>query len=207
MSKEMYGEGEIATTSLENVKHFAEVFTPFKIVSEMFDLLPISVWSDSRMCFLEPTSGNGQFLVKCFEKRINSGIDIETALNTMIGMEINGDTLASSHFRLYERVCSQMIVEGVKPYSADWYKRAIRYVAIVRNNIFQVTDSLAVMEAYREGMGKLSLKKFVYVDPTGNGDILSEKKLLIEETKIKKNFRECKDGIEKKTLSPFFKKV
>ena len=203
----MYEADEIDTTSRENVKAKGEVFTPFKIVSEMNALVPDSFWKNPDSCFLEPTSGNGQFLVKIFEKRINNGISIETALNTMIGMEINKETLAMSHFRIYERVCAQMIVEGVKPQSKLWFEKAIQYVAIVRNNIFQVKDSLLVMADYANGKGKLAEKKFVFSDPTGNNDIMIEKKLALEIEKIKKNFRECKDGIEKKTLSPFFNKV
>ena len=206
-NKMTYGNEEIDTTSRENVKKNGEVFTPFATVEQMQSLFPDSVWADPSYIFIEPTSGNGQFLVKIFEKRIKHGIDIETALNTMIGMEINKETLIMSHFRLYERVCAQMMVIGIKPNSKKWKENAIRYVAIVRNNIFCVKDSLKVMADYGKGKGKIAEKKFVFIDPTGNGEIMNIKAREKHLANVTKELKECKLGVEKKTLSPFFKKA
>lgn len=205
--KMIYGKDEIDTTSRENVKKNGEVFTPFATVEQMQSLFPDAVWADPSYIFIEPTSGNGQFLVKIFEKRIKHGIDIETALNTMLGMEINKETLIMSHFRLYERVCAQMMVIGIKPMSKQWKENAIRYVSIVRNNIFCVKDSLKVMADYGKGKGKIAEKKFVFIDPTGNGEIMNIKAREKHLANVTKELKECKLGVEKKTLSPFFKKA
>jgi hypothetical protein len=154
--------------SRENIRANGEVFTPFPIVDKMLALIPDAAWNDPEYCFLEPACGNGQFLVRIFEKRIAAGMSIEVALNTMIGMDISQENILDSHFRLYERACYQMTVEGVQPQSREWFSRAVRIVAIVTTNIFKVSDSLDYIKS-----GKLEQKKFFFDDPTGSGQTLA----------------------------------
>lgn len=197
----MYEKDEIDTTSKKNIRDNGEVFTPFAIVEKMLDLIPEKAWKDPEFIFLEPTCGNGQFLVKVLERRLKHGLSIEVALNTLIGMEINPSTLLDSHTRLYKIVVDQMKKEGVIPYKRVWFERAIKIVAIVHNNIFKVKDSLVYMEK------KIKDKKFFSEDPTGNGWVLSEKEQNSHLDKIKVGFREHKDGKPSKTLGVFFKEV
>lgn len=196
----MYTSTEIDTTSRAKVRDAGEVFTPFKIVEEMLALIPKTAWKDPSYCFLEPTSGNGQFLVKVLEKRLKSGVPLEVALNTLIGMEINPETLVISHKRLYDVAVKQMEADGLKRGSKAWFERAMRVVAIVKNNIFKVKDSLEYMA------GPIKSKKFFFDDPTGNAQVLSPSAKEREWDKIKKAFRAHKDGNLTKTLSPFFGK-
>lgn len=126
---------EIDTTSRENIKKNGEVFTPFHIIDQMLNLIPDYVWADPDYTFLEPTSGNGQFLLKILEKRLKHGIDIETALKTMFGMEKNKELVIISHARIFE-----MIGED----------NAKRFKSIVENNIILVDDSLKVMSNYKK---------------------------------------------------------
>lgn len=51
-----------------------EVFTPPKIVNEMLDLLPASLWSDKNAKFLDPVSKTGIFLRE-IAKRLNKGLE------------------------------------------------------------------------------------------------------------------------------------
>jgi transcriptional regulator CtsR len=194
----MYGNDEIATRSKENVKDNAEVFTPFKIVDKMLNLLPNSAWADPQCGYIEPTCGNGQFLVKIFEKRIANGIDIITALNTMVGMDISQENILDSHKRLYERVCAEMRVQGITPYKKKWFDMAIQAVAIIRNNIFKVKDSLHYIEH------KLENKKFFNFDPTGHNQVLTIKQQETKISKIKSEFRKTKENHLDNTLAPFF---
>ena len=54
---------------------------------------------------------------------------------------------------------------------SDWWRtRACHYVAIIENNIFVVKDSLEYMSS-----GQFDAKKFVFDDPTGNGNVMSPK--------------------------------
>lgn len=197
----MYGADEIDTTGRDKVRENGEVFTPFVIVDQMNALIPESAWIDPTYCFIEPTSGNGQFLVKIFEKRISSGVSIEDALNTLIGMEINKETLLKSHFRLYERCVAQMEVEGMKKGSKDWYIRAVNLVAIVRNNIFPVKDSIAYIN------NQLAKKDFIFSDPTGNGQVMPKVKSDKKVKEIQEMFKAHKNGQLTESLVPFFKVV
>lgn len=165
----MYKSDEIEIRSKENVRDNGEVFTPFAIVDKMIALIPDEAWADPEYCFLEPACGNGQFLVKIFERRIDSGLSIEVALNTIIAMDITNQNILDCHFRLFERACSQMNVEGMNPQSKKWFLRAAKIIAIVMNNIFRVDDSVEYINS-----GKLGKKKFFFSDPTGSEQTLSD---------------------------------
>ena len=194
----MYEENEIATRSKENVRENAEVFTPFKIVDKMLNQIPNSAWTDNEFMFIEPTCGNGQFFVKIFEKRIANGIDILTTLNTMVGTDISQENILDSHKRLYERVCAEMRVQGITPYKKKWFDIAIQAIAIIRNNIFKVKDSLHYIEH------KLENKKFFNFDPCGYNQVLSQKQQDNKIEKIKNELRKTKDNNLDNTLAPFF---
>ena len=200
----MYAKNDLDIRNRENVRNNGEVFTPTPIVDAMNDLVPESAWKDKEFVFIEPTCGNGQFLTRIFEKRIENGLSIEEALNTLIGMDITADNIWDSHKRLFELVCSQMLKNGITKWSKEWFKLSIRVVAIVRNNIFKVDDSLKVMNDYGNGTGTLINKKFVYVDPTGANQTMKPSELLEKENAVKKALLEHKNTKNSHTLTPFF---
>lgn len=70
-----------------------EFFTPYEIVKQMSDKIPDSTWQDPTKTFLEPSFGNGQFIVYIVYRRINSGIDWKTALSTLYGVELMQDNV------------------------------------------------------------------------------------------------------------------
>ena len=153
----------IEIRSRENVTNNGEVFTPTKIVKEMLELIPPEAWKNPSYCFLEPTCGNGQFLVEVLLKRLRNGLSAEQSLNTLIGMDITAINIEESIDRLY-----QTAVE-----SGDLSeKQKLRILAILYNNIFKVDDSLKLMKEYGEKKGELYNKKFVYDDPTGNDRVI-----------------------------------
>ena len=144
----MYAENDLDIRNRDNVRNNGEVFTPTPIVDSMNDLVPKSAWEDKEFVFIEPTCGNGQFLTRIFEKRIANGLSIEEALNTLIGMDITADNIWDSHKRLFELACSYMAKNGIEKGSDEWFEKSVRIIAIVRNNIFLVHDSLDVMNKY-----------------------------------------------------------
>ena len=200
----MYAENDLDIRNRDNVRNNGEVFTPTPIVDSMNDLVPESAWKDTEFVFIEPTCGNGQFLTRIFTKRIENGLTIEEALNTLIGMDITADNIWDSHKRLFELACSQMLKNGIKQGSDEWVEQAIRIIAIVRNNIFKVDDSLKVMNEYGKGKGTLATKRFVYTDPTGNKQTVKPSEVTTKENAIKKALKEHKDKMNSHTLAPFF---
>jgi len=49
-------------------KQFGEVFTPMKLVNEMLDKLPIEVWNNKELKWLDPCSGMGNFPIAVYLK-------------------------------------------------------------------------------------------------------------------------------------------
>jgi hypothetical protein len=182
--------------SKKNVREHGEVFTPLHIVEQMLALIPDTAWSDPEYIFFEPTCGNGNILVKMYDKRIDSGISVEDTLNTMIGLDISDVNVRDSRYRLYDRACTRLIKQGIVPGSEEWIRSSKRLVAITENNIFRVDDSLAYMKA-----GQLKLHRLVYNDPTGAGDVLTplevaritkdiDRRFLLKDSSVASFFRE-----------------
>ena len=79
-----------------------EFFTPYSIVKRMADKIPDDDWSDPKKTFLESSFGNGQFVVYIVWNRIQHGIDWETALKTLYGVELMADNVIETHDRVID---------------------------------------------------------------------------------------------------------
>ena len=166
--------------SKERVSENGEVFTPDHIVHKMNDLIPIEAWKDPSYIFLEPTAGNGQFLVQIVQKRIYNGLSIEDACNTLFGMDIMKDNIIQCQQRLIKICCGALVKEGLKEGGTDWNERLIRVICILHNNIYKFKDSLKDMSN-----GDFLKKRFFDYDPTGTGLVLSTSKQEEIKTKVR----------------------
>jgi hypothetical protein len=158
-----------ALRSKERVSENGEVFTPFDIVDKMNALIPEDVWKDKAYIFLEPTSGDGQFIVRILEKRLKSGLSIEESLNTIFGMDIMQDNIKRCFERVLDICRNKMREEGFLEGDDTWMERLTNILAILTNNIYLVKDSLVEIKE-----GKFDKKKFVFEDPTGHSMVLSK---------------------------------
>ena len=79
-----------------------EFFTPYSIVKRMCDKIPDEDWSDPTKTFLESSFGNGQFVVYIVWNRIQHGIDWQTALKTLYGVELQLDNVLECHDRVID---------------------------------------------------------------------------------------------------------
>ena len=79
-----------------------EFFTPYSIVKRMGDKIPDSDWADPTKTFLESSFGNGQFVVYIVWNRIQHGVDWETALKTLYGVELMADNVIETHDRVID---------------------------------------------------------------------------------------------------------
>jgi hypothetical protein len=80
--------------------HSSEYFTPFEKVNERLDSYNISVWQDLESQFLDPTCGDGQFLGEVLIRKIENGIDFESALSTIYGVDLMQDNVDLCRERL-----------------------------------------------------------------------------------------------------------
>ena len=79
-----------------------EYFTPYSIIKRMCDKISDSDWSDPTKTFLEPSFGSGQFVVYIVCNRIQHGIDWQTALKTLYGVELMADNVIECHERVID---------------------------------------------------------------------------------------------------------
>ena len=96
------------------VKKHSEFFTPKFLVDEMLDKLEeaeYNIFSDASKTFLDPACGDGNFLANVLYRKVESGIDIETALGTIYGIDILEDNVELCRQRLslgnksFYRIC------------------------------------------------------------------------------------------------------
>ena len=81
-----------------------EVYTPTDEVMKFIKEIPDSIWQDPKSTFADTEGcGDGQFLGEILIKRVQSGIDFETALSTIYGVDIMEDNV---------EVCKQRLLCG-----------------------------------------------------------------------------------------------
>jgi len=82
------------------IKATGEVFTPTPLVQEILDTFDQGVFVDSTKTFLDPTCGDGQFLGEVLIRKLENGIDFETALSTIYGVDLMPDNVKLCQDRL-----------------------------------------------------------------------------------------------------------
>ena len=82
------------------VKATGEVFTPTLLVQEVLDKMPQELFTDPTKTFLDPSCGDGQFLGEVLIRKLQNGIDFETALSTIYGVDLMQDNVDLCRERL-----------------------------------------------------------------------------------------------------------
>jgi type I restriction-modification system DNA methylase subunit len=88
----------------QRIKITGEVFTPTPLVQEILDKLPQDLFTDPSKTFLDPSCGDGNFLFEVLARKIENGIDFETALSTIYGVDLMPDNVHICRDRL---LCGQ----------------------------------------------------------------------------------------------------
>jgi hypothetical protein len=87
----------------DRVKQLGEVFTPTQLVTYVIDLIKKydnNAFVNPTATFLDSMAGNGQFLNEVLIQKIKSGIDFETALNTIYGVDLIPNNIKECRNRL-----------------------------------------------------------------------------------------------------------
>jgi hypothetical protein len=79
-----------------------EVFTADFTVDRMLCMVPEDIWNDPSKTFLEPSCGNGNFIVAIIRKKIAHGSTIEQALSTTFGVDILEDNIIECRKRVID---------------------------------------------------------------------------------------------------------
>ncbi len=86
------------------VKETQEVFTPTKMVQDLLDQLPQELFSDPDQNYIDNSCGDGQFLSEALIRKVENGIDFETALSSIYGVDLMQDNVNLTRERL---LCGQ----------------------------------------------------------------------------------------------------
>ena len=142
--------------SKKRIRDVGEVFTPDVVVEAMLDLFPDDAWGADKN-WLEPTCGNGQFVVAILNRKLgktdkskNGFVTprfpiFDDILNTTFGMDIMPDNILECKHRIYREVfpksfkCGRLDnrKEGKRP-----IKSLIGAICIVENNFVVTADTL-----------------------------------------------------------------
>ena len=82
------------------VKATGEVFTPTPLVEEILDKMDQELFKDPTKTFIDPSCGDGQFLASVLYRKLQNGIDFETALSTIYGVDLMPDNVDLCRERL-----------------------------------------------------------------------------------------------------------
>lgn len=131
--------------SKSRVKERGEVFTAEREVKAMCDLIPENeIWSDITKTFLEPSCGNGNFLVEIFKRKLKYCKDERDglkALNSIFGIDIMQDNVLESRLRLF------VMYNDAFPKASEF---AIRTAAKILAQNIMCGDSLEIMKKWEK---------------------------------------------------------
>jgi|TARA_R110000851_G_scaffold311469_1_gene471647 type I restriction-modification system DNA methylase subunit len=83
------------------IKQTNEVFTPTKLVQECLTSFPDQlIFSSKTKTILDPACGDGQFLSEALIRKLENGIEFETALSTIYGVDLMPDNVELCRERL-----------------------------------------------------------------------------------------------------------
>ena len=87
------------------IRAYGEIFTPTDLVQELLDDLPQEIFSKPDEKFIDPAGcGDGQILGEILIRKVENGIDFETALSTIYGVDVQESNVLACRERL---LCGQ----------------------------------------------------------------------------------------------------
>lgn len=90
-------------TRLKRRKKTGEFYTPYSIVKKMIDKIEPEIWADSDKTFLEPSFGDGNFIIAILYRRIAEySVDWKNALETCYGVELMQDNVDETKERIID---------------------------------------------------------------------------------------------------------
>lgn len=124
------------------VKETQEVFTPTKMVQDLLDQLPQELFSDPNQLFIDNSCGDGQFLSEALIRKIQQGIDFETALESIRGVDMMLDNVNQTRERL---LCGQenlrhIVEKNIVCHNALTYNYCFGGVETFGNGLFTVEE-------------------------------------------------------------------
>lgn len=127
---------------LTRIKSLQEVFTPTAIVQDLLGKLDPKLFHDVEQEFIDPTCGDGQFLGEVLIRKLENGIDFETALSTIYGVDLMQDNVELCRERL---LCGQehlryIVEKNIVCGDALTYNYTFGEPEIFGNGLFEIEE-------------------------------------------------------------------
>lgn len=117
-----------------------EVFTPTVLVQSILDEFPKDMFSDPTKTFLDNSCGDGQFLSEVLIRKVEAGIDFETALIAIYGVDLMQDNVDLCKERLLcgRKDLRHIVDKNIVCANALTYDYAFGDVPTFGNGLFEV---------------------------------------------------------------------
>lgn len=132
--------------SEKRVNDTGEVFTPRPLIREVLDRLPNSIWFDPNKMWLEPSAGDGNFLVEIKARLLQAGHDERHILDNML---FSVELLDDNHWVLQHRL--GYLVDG-RPNAKLWTPEEVKAKFKI-SKIHKFAQDLNKNNPYHENLG------------------------------------------------------
>ena len=124
------------------IKATQEVFTPTPMVQDILDKLDPTLFQDAEQDFIDPTCGDGQFLGEVLIRKLENGIDFETALSSLYGVDLMQDNVELCRDRL---LCGQehlrhIVEKNIVCANSLEYNYMFGETEVFGNGLFETVD-------------------------------------------------------------------
>jgi 2-polyprenyl-3-methyl-5-hydroxy-6-metoxy-1,4-benzoquinol methylase len=82
------------------VKTTGEVFTPTNVAQHMLNSMDQTIFTDPAKTVIDNSCGDGQLISEALIRKVENGIDFETALSTVYGVDLMEDNVELCRERL-----------------------------------------------------------------------------------------------------------
>lgn len=133
----------------DRTKSTGEIFTPSPLVEEILGKFPQEIFSNGSKTFLDPTCGDGQFLVSALILKMQNGITHDVALSTIFGVDIMVDNCLECISRLYLIPIEDIKIRRDDDIPADWKHIAVTAVFEVNGSITNIVCADGIAYNYK----------------------------------------------------------
>lgn len=141
--------------SKDRIQKYGEVFTPDNIVNDMLDLVDKEmdkndIWGYIDKTFLEPACGNGNFLVRIVDRKLEAvqrlpldkqEIGLMHALSSIYGIDIQQDNVEESRERMLNLIktgSTQVLYNNDTDKRIEWHFKAINLTPELEKSVQEI---------------------------------------------------------------------
>jgi len=126
-------------------KTTAEVFTPSFLAQQMLDKIPQDFWDDENKTLLEPSCGDGIFVVLSIKKRLQNNQQLSKSLRNTYAIDIMEDNIEECRKNVYQEIIKPFFKEKFKSgiyTKEECFKKMYQFVAFMLHNIRVTKNTL-----------------------------------------------------------------